>query len=433
MSPSFLLSYGSVSGQWTYPLIRTPAPVLLWFGIVLAGALLLLRWMTHRTIDRYPATCIAAWTLIGWLTMVFLHFLSYFSLGSLVSSDLSNGFFTASLRYGPLAILAEYPDLPNLPYHVWTNMPGKVLLFHFLRLFTESPQALGVLIVLLASLSGLLLFGILRELEWKRAVGLDAWILWMVTPALIGFLPILNTVTVTFALLVFFLVLKAIRTNSLFFPILSGMAAFWLFLFEPTPFALALIGVPILIGLIRRETVPIRHVMKILGIMFATFLLSAILLWLFTGFDPVQALTHVVLDALAFDAKSRPYLTWVLPQLKDFFLGAGILPSAIFLLSIVASLRLRRKRATGNDQHTAAALLAIASLSTILLLDLTGIGRGEVVRFWIFLMPFVSAIAAAACQKRTWLFSVILSATILQTAISVWSIVFVLPTNPFLL
>jgi hypothetical protein len=71
----------------------------------------------------------------------------------------------------------------------------------------------------------------------------------------------------------------------------------------------------------------------------------------------------------------------------------------------------------------------LAFTSVLLVLDLLGVNRGETIRLWIFLGVFVQVIAAWWCAtRRGYLgFASILAVTVLQTALCVSRVGFVVP------
>ena len=65
----------------------------------------------------------------------------------------------------------------------------------------------------------------------------------------------------------------------------------------------------------------------------------------------------------------------------------------------------------------------------LLALDLAGINRGEVIRLWIFLACLFQVPAAYVCVRlrHRGAFAIVVLATVVQTAISVATIGFVIP------
>ncbi|GAB4430975.1 MAG: hypothetical protein Kow00106_25380 [Anaerolineae bacterium] len=85
----------------------------------------------------------------------------------------------------------------------------------------------------------------------------------------------------------------------------------------------------------------------------------------------------------------REYLPWVFLHLWEWMLLSGL---ALILLWLVAGIRPMR---TAGDS----ALLALALIATLLVVDLSGLARGETGRVWLFFTPF-ALIAAGDGLRR---------------------------------
>ena len=103
----------------------------------------------------------------------------------------------------------------------------------------------------------------------------------------------------------------------------------------------------------------------------------------------------------------RPYWTYLLYNLYDFFLFAGI-PAAVCFLAWSAARARARLSHTGVAQGDSARdALVLTWLAVLVGLDIAGITRGEVGRLWLFLMPVVLLIGVGtlvAWRGPTWLF-----------------------------
>lgn len=101
----------------------------------------------------------------------------------------------------------------------------------------------------------------------------------------------------------------------------------------------------------------------------------------------------------------RPYWTYLLYNLYDFFLFAGIPVAVCFLAHSAARARLSRIGVVQGERAQDA--LVLTWLAVLVGLDIVGITRGEVGRLWLFLMPVVLLIGVGAFVARrgpTWLF-----------------------------
>lgn len=87
---------------------------------------------------------------------------------------------------------------------------------------------------------------------------------------------------------------------------------------------------------------------------------------------------------------NRDYWVWLGYHLYDFFVFLGIPLALLFLLSIRAALR---------DLGQEGVLLPLGFAIGVLLLDLSGMARGEVARVWLFLTPFATIAAAYGLSR----------------------------------
>jgi hypothetical protein len=126
----------------------------------------------------------------------------------------------------------------------------------------------------------------------------------------------------------------------------------------------------------------------------------------------------------------------VVQNLKEFLLGAGVIPSFVVLLTLGALARdaWRAGRAAG-PAAAAGALVAspAAALATSVCLcvctvDLLGVNRGEVTRLWIFLAVFLQIVCAEAIVSRFGdaTASLTLAAVCLQTVVTVTTVGFLI-------
>jgi hypothetical protein len=84
---------------------------------------------------------------------------------------------------------------------------------------------------------------------------------------------------------------------------------------------------------------------------------------------------------------NRPYLPWVLLHPYDMFLFVG-LPVSVFAIWRMGRTRCRKSAVTPAD------ILAGAAALTIIILSLSGTGRGETGRVWLFFAPIWILLAA---------------------------------------
>ena len=141
----------------------------------------------------------------------------------------------------------------------------------------------------------------------------------------------------------------------------------------------------------------------------AGFLIVHVLMRLTVQFDIGSVFVSLLKAAADFNQTAgRPYDEWVVQNLKEFFLGAGLAPSLLTLLSLYGGWRAATRE--GRRERAGRVLWAylaapgsafVASLVLcVLMVDLAGINRGEVTRLWIFLGVFLQLACAHALVTR---------------------------------
>src|SRR6266487_5534568 len=114
-------------------------------------------------------------------------------------------------------------------------MPGKILLYEFLKVLTSSPRIMGFLVIVLSSLGALLLYGICKQLFHDKQTAFYALILYSLIPCKLFFLPLLNTITPVINLLCLYLFVAYIENTHVLLPWLLGIGFYIQILFEPLP------------------------------------------------------------------------------------------------------------------------------------------------------------------------------------------------------
>jgi hypothetical protein len=449
------MEFGSTEGGWVYPTIDglSVRPFVL-FGLLLPGLLYLLH-LTHKYIQSHERAVVAAWIVAGFIFPASLHSLYSWSLGDLVVSEQANAFYGVALQHDAGRLLANFHDgAANLPLHAKANMPGKILLYSLLESATQSPRILGYLIILLSDLGGVLVYLVVRKLFKDRTSAIYAMILYLLIPAKTYFFPLLNTVTPAFLFLSLFLLLLHLESGRRVYLVLEGISLYVMVVFEPLPLVTGLVFVALLVGAYWQGNLSGAGVAALTGIVAISFLLCHLLMVFVFGFDLVRAFLFAWSDAREFNAAmGRPYSIWVVHNLKDFFFNAGVIQSAVFLALSVALLgkliwilrdqtdRRARVKAFLTEPET---LVTLSFLLVLVVTDLAGVNRGETIRLWIFLAVFVQIIAAHRCAalspharpwgKRRWsegagrwAFTLLVALTVLQTAVTISMVGFVIP------
>ena len=423
-----LLEIGSEQGAWIYP-YKWPLPVWaipLGLTALLASALLP---STIRTIEKkqglaFEVSLVVGTVVVGTLIALMFRWLYPHAIADIISSDVANGFFTASRRVEAGALLRDFEATVRLlPRHVQSNLPGKVLFFHVLGLVSVNPTFLGFAIVFCANVSAAIVYTIARLLRADIATAWLASLFAVMTPANILFQPILNTVSPLPILLALALFIGALTRWPQQWGLIAGAVLFLTLLFDPLTFALGTIFVALLWWRVR-DGHDVRQVVTLAVLTFAGFAVTAIATKALFGFDVVKEVRFAGADAVSFNqVANRPYSVWVFANILEYAIGAGVASTSLLVLMFVR----QWKWVTSTESLIGA--IAIGWVVAILVLDGLGVNRGEVTRLWIFLTSIQGLLAAYACRRwgSRWTPSVVLGGMLLQVSLTIGTVSFVNP------
>jgi hypothetical protein len=419
---------GSAAGGWSYPYVR----VLNWLPVMTAlacgAAAALLLWIPIRTTGAGLAL-VAVSIVVATPAHAFLRTAAPFDLETIFRSPGANAFHTFAQEVGPSELLGRFERARRqAPLHAQSNMPGKTLLVHALERLTTDTAVLPWLLVILSNLGALLVFALARELSGDVRVGLYSSMLYLFTPGRLYFLPIMNTVTPFLVLAFLWVIVRWLRSQSTITGALAGVLLFGLVLFEPLPLVIGLLVVALAAAAILRGELTVTTFVVQSAAMGAFFVLTAVLFYEATGFHLLNAFRRIGEHAVEFnETAGRPYSVWVVANLREFALSAG--PAS---LALAAALPLAGATAGSSLRSWVARPHVVSSLglfAVLIVTNLLGINRGEVVRLWIFLACLFQIPAAWACAAlgTRWATVAVLAAAILQAAIGIATIGFVVP------
>ena len=418
-----LLEIGSEQGAWIYP-YKWPLPVWaipLGVAAVLASVALpsIIRAIEKRQGIVFEAILVVATVVIGSLLALMFRWLYPHAIANIISSDVANGFYTASRRVEAGPLLRDFEATVRLlPRHVQSNLPGKVLFFRALGMVSVDPKFLGIVVVFIANLSAAIVYVIARMLRADIATAWLAGLFAILTPANIFFQPILNTVSPIPILLALALFIGALTRG-----LIAGAVLFFAFLFDPLTFALGTIFVALLWWRVR-EGHDVQQALTLAALTFAGFAVTAIATRIVFGFDVVKEFRFVGADAVIFNQiANRQYAVWVFANMKEYAVGAGVAST-----SLLALMFFRQWKIVISTESLIGAV-AVAWAIAILSLDLMGINRGEITRLWIFLTPVQAMLVAYACRRwgSRWTPSVVVGGMLLQVSLTIGTISFVNP------
>ena len=244
------LDLGSKRGGWTFDYYASwlkNADALrrrfTWDVIAaVLGSGVMLTLLAPWLVTRWERTTVALSLVAGTVLQVALRSVYKHSLPRLIKSWGANSFWTVTNDHPIERFVSEFDRLgPTLAGHAKHNMPGKVLLYYFLELFTKDVTRLGVLIIALSTLGGLFVYLITRDLTGDRRAAIFALALFSVIPSKLSFLPILNTVTPLLIFAALWLLVRALDSNRLVYAALLGPTLYVTLLFEPLPLVLGIL------------------------------------------------------------------------------------------------------------------------------------------------------------------------------------------------
>ena len=431
--------FGSEAGESFYPYIgaASRSPLLVFLEIM--PLLLLLVYLTRKIVKRHALAAITIWLVVGLAAQLYIHTLYPSSLGDIIRSDVSNGFYSPTLKYDALEFIRNYNSIRgDLHVHAQANMPGKILFFYFLGIFVSTPLIMGCLIILFSNIGAVITYAICLKLFKNKLIALYSLILYLFIPAKLCFFPILNTLTPVFILLALLLFLCYLESRKVIYLIVLGLSLYLVLLFEPLPLVVGIMFIAFLIKYYREDRIDIPGLAKVVIYPALSFLLVHFLFWAVFNFNILNIFLLVLRDAADFNVHSeRGYTVWVFQNMIDFFANAGLVQSLLILAScviILSRIALLIRKAGGKKEVIAyifepATLLTLSFFVVLLFLDLIGINRGEVIRLWIFLMVFLQIIVSYFCvtELTAIAFYVVLSAAVFQTVISISMVGFIVP------
>ena len=432
------IEFGSTKGNWVYRYYSNLDVRTLLGSLALGVGLGCLLSFSLKHIDRHRILLPLCWLVLGTAGQLLLRLFSPYSLGSIVEGDAANGFYGASFACDPGGLLRDASSIYALfPIHIPTNMPGKVLFFHLLRLGADSPQAMGLLIVLISNAGGLLLYDLVRRVFRDRRASLTAFVFYLFIPARLYFIPILNAVSPVLLLAVMDVFAVFLQHRRTWEAALLGIGIYMMVFFEPTPLAGGLFGLVFLRDAAAKPGWRRECFFRLLCAAALGFLFVHVCFLRAFGFHIVEQVFALLQECAKCNvALHRPMAVWLGPNLVEFFLNGGVAASILFFSGIVVALR--RKR--GSDRRRAdappgpppppmdteillsAALLVAAGILAI-------ISRGEVARVWIFLSAFlqISAAIQAGRTPGTRTATVALTSAVVQAGTTLSMIGFVIP------
>lgn len=420
--------FGSVKGKYAYQYINdiTVRPILTFF--ILAPLILYLLYLTHKHIQKSDIEIIVMWLIAGFISQILIQSLYPYPLETLVKSLMSNTYYEQSLKYSPKELLSNFN---SIVVDSRTNMPGKILFFHFLEMWTKSPQIMGYLIIILSNLGAVLIYYISKILFRDKLIAIYSLILYLFIPAKLFFFPILNTISPVFILLLLLIFILYLEQNKIAYLFLCGILTYLILLFDPLTLVLGIMFIFIYAKYYWEKKLSIFHLLKTVSYSLLSFLLIHFCFLLFFKFNIINTFVTISTMAMSFNIKAnRSYGIWIINNSKDFLINLGIIPAILFLIRIAYLVKeiTHTLKSKFNEEKSirkiifeSGNLITLSFLTVLIFIVFIGVNRGETIRLWIFLMVFVQIIVSHFCLKKlnSTTFYLILISMILQTIITI--------------
>lgn len=424
-------TFGSYIGIWVYRYFEETYTLPRWIPALSLALLVISVFIGGRYIHIRETLTLALGLVNTVVIQIVMRFAYRFSLTELVVSDRSNSFYTPARQYSALEILADYNALAStFPPHARTNMPGKVLFFDFLGLFTESSEVMGYLIIIISSLGGLLLYSICKKLFQDRTTAYYAFILYAIIPCRIFFFPLINTVTPLFMLALFAVVLSFLERKTILYAWLAGAVLYFMVFFEPLPLTTGLIPAGFLIHAVLTKKIEKLDLIKFTLHFILAFLVVYLIFIAVFSFDLFSTFLFILGDATHFnDLAGRSYRVWLGENLKEFFYSAGT-PILIIFTYTVALIASDWKELYISGRWMPDAVFPLSLLATLAAVVLIGINRGEISRLWIYLavlFQIPAAVFIAKIEKSALMFFLVAGTLVIQTLLALHRVGFVVP------
>jgi methylthioxylose transferase len=424
--------FGSIKGNWLYEYLGTTNRIPIWIPIITLLLLGVFIFIGSNLIRKHEKLTLLGCLLVSITIQVLIHSAYPIPMSKIITSDAANSFYTPALQYSPIKVLSEYQDLaPTLPKHAKTNMPGKILFYQLLNIFTESPQILGYMIILISTLGGVILYCICIRLFRDKTLALYSFVLYTLIPCKLFFFPILNTVTPVFILICMYLFLVYLDSKNNWLLILLGFALYILLLFEPSPFITGFLFIGILLNAIGEKRISMKQTLSLVLIPIFSFVAIYLLFLFVFSFDLNQAFQYILKDAVEFNLiRDRNYLIWIGENLKETFYVAGLPVMMIFIYFVFSIFSQWRAMKKSLLYCSAIDLFVLSLLLTFSVTLFLGINRGEVTRLWIYLAVLFQIPASffmAKIIKSNALFFVLAVTLTAQSFITLMKISFLTP------
>lgn len=259
---------------------------------------------------------------------------------------------------------------------------------------------IGMLMPLWAALAVIPVFFAAFYLTDDRQVSLRI-AQWMpLVPSLLLFAPTWNTLYPFLATTAFAFLILSLNSRKIRYSFLAGMVmsvtTFLNFSLFPLLALFGLFALGYWFFIIRSEDASLawRWIVKI-GVWFGLGLSTIwVVFALYSGVTPIDIMQVTFDQHLDIE---RDYATWLILHPYDLLMFTGWPIAILAVISLVYGI----SRLRSNHLLNRVEILALSTAITIIILDLTGITRGESARIWLFFTPFLLLAASKFFERSS--------------------------------
>jgi hypothetical protein len=292
--------------------------------------------------------------------------------------------------YAANKVFAQMPTLAS-----WLARPLRVDQCHNYRFLDYSDAELasawfGMLMPLWGSLTVPAVYW-LGQSAYTEQTGRWGALIWPLVPAFLMFTPHPSTVFPMMSTVALGMLIEGQRRNQLLWIVASGIMMSGLSYVSYSFLPLIFLAGLVILGSLLIDRVEKRHDWQQLLTVSLAFGIGLVAIWgintILSGLFPWEVFAGIRDEHFTLD---RPYLPWVFFHLNDFFMFTGwpvILVAGLGVWQVAKALREKGSLVAGG-------VLTLAGAATVIILDVSGIGRGESGRVWLLLSPFFVLMAA---------------------------------------
>lgn len=261
---------------------------------------------------------------------------------------------------------------------------------------------MGLFFPFCASISVIPLFYFVKELSNEK-IAFQSCMVYGLFPNVILFTPQLSQMMMLFSSTSIVLFHIGLKRQKLFLIILSSAVVATSFLFSLELLVLILIFFILIVLLddrVNRLSVDKKQeriqYYKLMALFVIALSIIMILFKVVIGYDSISTyrLSMHIHDVMEV---RRPYFKWVWANIIELTVFLGIPASFFIYRKIIVLIRRPLDRKENIDQYRWAVLLSF--LVALVVLDISGVNRGEVARLWLFLNPYFAVLAVISINE----------------------------------